>query len=83
MKKKNQKQMQVKGLRKECKLSKLRGAVRGKYATRYKAGNNLVLLSPDVAEHFPDEHSVNSALRGLIRLAKRRQPKRDSSLRSE
>jgi len=25
-----------------------------------------VLLSPDVAKHFPDEQSVNTALRALI-----------------
>jgi hypothetical protein len=37
---------------------------------RYRAGTNLVLLSPDVAKHFPDEQSVNQALRGLIQAAK-------------
>jgi hypothetical protein len=51
-------------------MSKLKGSVRGKYATRYQAGTNLVLLSPDVAEHFPDERSVNTALRKLIHVAK-------------
>jgi hypothetical protein len=59
------------GLRREYDLSKLKGGVRGKYTARYRAGTNLVLLSPDVAEHFPDEQSVNSALRTLIRAAKR------------
>ncbi|MBI3721797.1 MAG: hypothetical protein HY248_04515 [Fimbriimonas ginsengisoli] len=44
-----------------------RGGVRGKYAERYAAGTNLVLLEPDVAAFFPDSHSVNEALRGLIR----------------
>ena len=58
-------------LRREYDLSKLNGRVRGKYAARYAAGTNLVLLSPDVAEHFPDERSVNSALRKLLRGAKR------------
>ena len=48
-----------------------RGGVRGKYAARYRAGTNLVLLSPDVAEYFPDAQSVNSALRTLIQVAKR------------
>jgi hypothetical protein len=59
-------------LRREYDLSKLKGGVRGKYAARYRAGTNLVLLSPDVAEYFPDEQSVNSALRTLIPLAKGR-----------
>jgi hypothetical protein len=58
------------GLRPEYDLSKLKVVGRGKYAARYKAGINLVLLSPDVAEYFPDENSVNSALRSLIRAAK-------------
>lgn len=57
-------------LRREYDLSKLKGGVRGKYAARYRAGTNLVLLSPDVAAYFPDEQAVNTALRGLIRVAK-------------
>ncbi len=48
----------------------LQGAERGKYAERYKAGTNLVLLDPDVAKVFPDERSVNEALRLVIELTK-------------
>ena len=48
----------------------LRTGVRGKYAERYKAGTNLVLLDPEVAKAFPDEHSVNEALRLVIELTK-------------
>jgi hypothetical protein len=51
--------------RKEYDLSKLRGA-RGEDFERYRKGRNLVLLSPDVAEFFPDEKSGNTALRSLI-----------------
>jgi hypothetical protein len=58
-------------LRREYDLSNLGGAARGKYAKRYKDGTNLVLLSPDVAAHFPDDRSVNATLRSLIRTAKR------------
>jgi hypothetical protein len=57
-------------LRREYDLSKLKGGVRGKYVARYRTGTNLVLLSPDVAEYFPDEQSVNTALRALIHVAK-------------
>ena len=57
-------------LRSEYDLTKLKGGVRGKYAARYKTGTNLVLLSPDVAEYFPDEQSVNSTLRTLVGIAK-------------
>jgi hypothetical protein len=59
------------GLRPEYDFSKLKGGVRGKYLKRYRAGTNLVLLSPDVAEFFPDGKSVNAALRSLIRASKR------------
>jgi len=56
-------------LRPEYDLSKLRGGVRGKYAKRFQQGTNLVLLSPDVAKYFPDERSVNAALRSLVGIA--------------
>jgi hypothetical protein len=59
-------------MRREYDLSKLKGAVRGKYAKRFKAGTNLVLLAPDVAEYFADDESVNAALRALIGIAKAR-----------
>ena len=71
MNKKTEKRKQHDVLRREYDLPKLRGGIRGKYAARYKAGTNVVLLSPDVAEHFPNERSVNAALRRLIRVAKR------------
>jgi len=66
MKKKAEKRSRRDELRREYDLSRLNGGVRGKYAARYRAGTNLVLLSPDVAEYFPDEKSVNNALRALI-----------------
>jgi hypothetical protein len=48
----------------------LQGGERGKYVERYQAGTNLVLLDPDVAKVFPDERSVNEALRLVIELTK-------------
>ncbi len=39
--------------------------IRGKYAARYREGTNLVKLDDDVASMFPDERSVNEALRAL------------------
>lgn len=70
VKKRTEKRGRRDELRREYDLSKLKGGVRGKYISRYRAGTNLVLLSPDVAEYFPDEQSVNTALRTLIRVAK-------------
>jgi len=59
------------GLRPEYDLAKLKGGVRAKYLARYRAGTNLVLLSPDVAAYFPNEKAVNTALRTLIPGAKK------------
>jgi len=57
----------------------LRTGARGKYAKRYHAGTNLVLLEPDVAKAFPDEQSVNEALRLVIELTKIPSVKRRSA----
>jgi len=70
VKKKAEKRVRRDELRRECDVSRLNGGVGGKYTARYWAGMNLVLLSPDVAEYFPDEKSVNNALRALIPAAK-------------
>jgi len=41
--------------------------VRGRYAARFPAGTKVVVISPDVAQVFPDSASVNEALRRLMR----------------
>ena len=49
----------------------LTGGVRGKYAARYQAGTNLVLLAPDVAKAFAnDTGAINEALRLVIQMRK-------------
>ena len=50
--------------------SVLKGGVRGKYAKKYRAGTNLILLEPDVAKAFPNEKAVNDALRLVTKLNK-------------
>jgi hypothetical protein len=45
--------------------------IRGKYVQRFAQGSNVVVLSPDVAETFPDSESVNNALRLLAEIAGR------------
>jgi len=45
--------------------------VRGKYSQEFQQGTNIVVLSPDVAEVFPDSEAVNEALRLLIQIARR------------
>jgi hypothetical protein len=70
MKKKTDKRGRRDDLRQEYDLCKLNGGVRGKYSERYRAGTNLVPLSPDVAGHLPGEPSVSKVQRTLIHAAK-------------
>jgi hypothetical protein len=57
-------------IRKEYRREDLGKGIRGKYFEEYKKGTNLVLLSPDVAAAFPDDASVNEALRNLLKIAR-------------
>ena len=58
-------------LRTEYRREDLGPGVRGKYLEAYRAGTNLVLLSPDIAKVFSTEQAVNDALRSLIEVAQR------------
>jgi hypothetical protein len=46
----------------------LKDGVQGKYADRFREGTNLVLLDRDIAEAFPSDEAVNTALRLVIQL---------------
>lgn len=46
------------------------GGERGQYAKQYASGSNVVMLSPDVAEAFPNAEAVNNALRALVLIAR-------------
>jgi hypothetical protein len=46
--------------------------IRGKYARRYIKGSNVVVLEPDVAKVFPNAQAVNSSLRSLAEIIRRR-----------
>ncbi|MCS7261060.1 MAG: hypothetical protein NZ765_09800 [Anaerolineae bacterium] len=51
-------------LRPEYDLQELlKGGILGEYASRHRAGTNVVLLELDVAKAFPNEAAVNEALR--------------------
>ncbi|HTU32914.1 MAG TPA: hypothetical protein VMF66_03835 [Candidatus Acidoferrum sp.] len=78
MKKRTKKHEADDDLRAEYDLSALEHGVRGKYFAHYRKGTNLVLLSPDVAAYFPDDHSVNVALRNLIHAGKSSAKRRTS-----
>lgn len=57
-------------LQAEYKRSDLGPIVRGKYAQRMASESNVVVLDPIVSKAFPNEQAVNTALRGLLELAK-------------
>jgi hypothetical protein len=54
-------------MRKEYDFSK---GIKGKYAAKYKAGTNIVMLDPDVAKVFRTPRAVNQALRSLSQILK-------------
>ena len=54
-------------MRSEYDFRKLQGAIRGKYSDAYKEQVRIVRLADDVALAFPDEASVNNALREYLR----------------
>lgn len=57
-------------LRPEYNLPQLlKDGIRGKYATQYQEGVNLVLLAPDVAAAFTSAEAVNEALRLVMKMS--------------
>lgn len=47
------------------------GGIRGKYAERFRAGTNVVVIDPELTQAFPDSKSVNEALKALVAIATR------------
>ena len=69
---KKAKQTDKNELRAEYKRSDFpEGLVRGKYAERLRESSNVVVLKPEVAQAFPNEEAVNSALLSLIEIAQK------------
>jgi hypothetical protein len=62
------KKAKVGAMRKEYDFSK---GSRGKYAKRFAAGSNVVVLDPDLADRFRGSDVVNRVLRSLVELADR------------
>jgi hypothetical protein len=50
-------------LRPEYSAELIRSGVRGKYAKSYREGTNIVVISPELHQLFPNSESVNKALR--------------------
>lgn len=55
-------------LREEYDLSELPIMPKGRYAPERRAGKNLVVLDPDVAQAFPNDEAVNKALRLILQI---------------
>lgn len=55
-------------LRSKYDFAQMERGIRGKYVERYRQGTNLVLLDPDIAQAFPDDKTVNDALRLFIQV---------------
>ena len=56
-------------LRDEYDLSKMTVVAKGRYAPQRRAGKNVIVLAPDVAQAFPTDEAVNEALRLVMRIA--------------
>ncbi len=50
-------------MRPEYPADLIKSGERGKYASTYREGTNLVLIEPDLHRLFPDSEAVNRALR--------------------
>ena len=48
------------------------GGVRGKYAERFAAGSNCIVLDPELAAEFPDSESVAKVLRAYLKSKSRK-----------
>jgi len=57
-------------MRPEYDFSKMKFVGRGIYSEHYRSGTNLVLLDSDVRKAFPNDESVNEALRVIAKAAK-------------
>ena len=58
-------------MRPEYDFTRMKIVGRGIYRERYRSGTNLVLLELEVRKAFPDDESVNEALRVIAKAAKR------------
>jgi len=56
-------------LREEYDLSKMPVVPKGRFAPEKRAGSNVVVLDADLAKAFPDDKSVNDALRKVLELS--------------
>lgn len=54
-------------LREEYDLSKMTVVPKGRFDPQRRIGSNVIVLEPEIARAFPDDKSVNEALRLLLK----------------
>jgi hypothetical protein len=57
-------------LREEYDFSKMAVLPKGRFDPKYRIGTNVVVLEPEIAKSFPDDESVNEALRLVLKASK-------------
>ena len=57
-------------LREEYNLSKMSVLPKGRFDPKRRIGSNVVVLEPEIAKAFPDDKSVNEALRLILKATK-------------
>lgn len=70
MKKNSTKKQDDYELREEYNLSKMTILPKGRFDPKRRLGSNVVVLEPEIAKAFPDDKSVNEALRLILKAAK-------------
>jgi len=54
----------------EYDLSKMSIIPKGRFDPQRRLGSNIVVLEPDIAKAFPNDETVNEALRLLLKASK-------------
>ena len=70
MKRKSVKKQDDYELREEYDLSKMTIIPKGRFDPKRRIGSNVVVLEPEIAKAFPDDKSVNEALRLILKATK-------------
>ena len=57
-------------LHEEYDLTKMPVLPKGRFDPKRRVGTNVIVLEPELAKAFPNDESVNKALRSILKTAK-------------
>ncbi len=57
-------------LNEEYDLSRMTIVPKGRFDPKRRIGSNIIVLEPDIAKAFPNDESVNEALRLILKVSK-------------